>query len=86
MAGSASTEETSPHADGAGMGDMLMLCVAILTAGAGALLALLCLLARRGQSLAELFSQRRAGVMHRPLVSGARTCPPPVWEFSVIRC
>jgi hypothetical protein len=83
---SASTKATSLHAGSADMGDMLMLCVAVLTAGAGALLAALRLLALRRQSLTGLLSPRRTGVLLRLVASDATTGPPPVWEFSVIRC
>ena len=65
------------------MGGMLMLCIAVLTAAAGALLALL---AHRRLKCAWLSAPRRDRTIVRRLLDYARTGPPPVWEFSVIRC
>lgn len=68
---------------GADMGDMLMLCLAILTVAAGALMALLALrqLGRRiGPHMAP------CAFALRPVPAHLRSGPPPAWRFSVIRC
>ena len=74
------------HAEDAeGMGGMLMMCVAML---AGAAVALLTLLVRRGR-LPEVWAVLRPGGRLRvavPAVLRVGAGPPPVWRFSVIRC
>lgn len=66
------------------LGDMVMLCVALLTA-AGTMLGLLTFFRRRPRLWALLAA---AVADARPLRRLARldTGPPPVWQFSVIRC
>ena len=59
------------------------LCIAVLTAAAGLLL-LAFVLARRPTWLLRRLPSGRAWRMPRHLVPG--TAPPPVWEFSVVRC
>lgn len=95
MAADAVTEH-GPHQSGAsddtddtggtghGMGDMVMLCVAMLTAAA-TLLALLVLVRRVPRLWAVL---RPAAARFRPTswLNPTGTGPPPVWQFSVIRC
>ena len=66
------------------MGGMLMLCVAVLTAVAGLLL--LCGLLLRARSRGGLALLRVGTTVARRLLRPARTGPPAVWEFSVIRC
>jgi hypothetical protein len=84
----AATASPASHAvpapvDGSGMGDMLMLCLAVLTAIAGALLGLLVL--HRYASTA-LWSPRGAGPLARGVFRPLPTGPPSAWRFSVIRC
>lgn len=71
--------------DAAGTSGMAMLCVAMLTGVAAALLAVLVRRGRRRRLWAVL---PRAGHVWRPAphVRGLGTGPPPVWRFSVIRC
>lgn len=75
--------ESVAHPAGTDMGDMLMLCMAILTAAAGAVLAVLGLrgLRRRIRGLLP------PGTFDlRPVLAQVRSGPPPAWRFSVIRC
>jgi len=65
-------------------GSMVMLCVAILAAVAGALLLLLLGLLRIPRVRAHLLATPVA--LHRWATARLGTGPPPVWEFSVIRC
>lgn len=62
---------------------MVMLCVAMLSVAAGALLLVLLALRRRPR-LREHRPARTA--LLRPLTARLGTGPPPVWEFSVVRC
>lgn len=71
------------HAGCLDMGGMLMLCIAVLTAAAGALLALLAL---RRLKCAWLRAPRLDGTIVRRLLDYIGAGPPPAWEFSVIRC
>jgi len=68
---------------GAGMGDMLMLCMAVLTVAAGALLALLAL-RRLCRRIRRLLPPSTFDL--RPVLAHVRSGPPPAWRFSVIRC
>jgi hypothetical protein len=74
------------HAEGtSGVGGMVMMCVAML---AGAAVALLTLLVRRGRLpavWAVLLPAGRSRVAV-PAVLRLGTGPPAVWRFSVIRC
>ena len=74
----------APTAGDRGLGHMVLLCVAMLAAAAGTLLALRSLIRRAPRVWAVLrrASSRRIAGWLTP--TGAR--PPPVWEFSVIRC
>ena len=66
------------------LGHMVLLCVATLAAAAGTLLALRSLIRRAPRVWAVLrrASSRRITGWLTPTGTG----PPPVWEFSVIRC
>lgn len=68
---------------GTDMGDMLMLCIAILTVASGALLALLTL-RRLCRRIRGLLPPGTFGL--RPVLAHVRSGPPPAWRFSVIRC
>lgn len=78
-----STQAMADPVAGTDMGDMLMLCLAVLTVAAGALLALLALrgLCRR---IRGFLPPGRFDL--RPVLARVRSGPPPVWRFSVIRC
>jgi hypothetical protein len=67
-----------------GLGHMVLLCVAMLAAAAGTLLALRSLVRRAPRVWAVL----RSAPVHRITgwLTPTGTGPPPVWEFSVIRC
>lgn len=79
-----------PAAAGAGeggghdMGGMVMLCAAMLAATAAALLLLVLGLRRVPRFWALL--PTAVTTMTRGVTSRPGTGPPPVWEFSVIRC
>ncbi len=75
-------EHDSGHG-GAGH-DAVMLCVAMLAAAAGMLLALAGLRHRAPPVWAELPAALALRVTARARPGG--TGPPPVWEFSVVRC
>lgn len=71
--------------DASGMGGMVMLCGAML---AGAAIALLAVLVRRGR-LPRVWAVLHAAARPRavlPAVLRTGTGPPAVWRFSVIRC
>ena len=69
--------------NGPGMGSMVMLCFAMLVATAGALLLLLLGVRRMPRVWAHLPAPTTVtGWVTARLGTG----PPPVWEFSVIRC
>jgi hypothetical protein len=89
-AGGASSSEAAGHpaghSDGTeGMGGTVMMCVAML---AGAAVALLTLLVRRGRLPAVWAILGPAGRFRVavPAVLRLGTGPPAVWRFSVIRC
>jgi uncharacterized protein DUF6153 len=82
------TTEVAAAPDGGNghdMGDMVMLCVSMLAAAAVTLLLLLALTRRIPRSWTR---QRPAPPVRLTRWVAARlgTGPPPVWEFSVIRC
>lgn len=65
------------------LGDMVMLCVAMLAAVAGALLVLL----RRLRYLPRVWAHLPGPItVTKRITTRQGTGPPPVWEFSVIRC
>lgn len=73
-----------PSQPGHDMGDMVMLCTAMLVAAGFALVALLL---RRLPTSSWVFTRSQLTTRLRRLVAVlADTGPPPVWAFSVIRC
>ena len=74
------------HASGeaVGMSGLVMLCVAMLTGAAAALLSLLVRRSRLPKVWAVL--QPAGRVRPEPLVLRVGTGPPSAWRFSVIRC
>jgi hypothetical protein len=79
-----SSGAAAPTAGNQGMGHMVLLCMAMLAASAGTLLALPSLIRRAPRVWAFLGS----APVHRITgwLTPTGTGPPPVWEFSVIRC
>lgn len=73
----------SGHASGHGLGGMVMLCVVMLAAAALALLALLVTGYLRRVRL-RVFEPLAVRVQNLTWIRG--NGPPPVWEYSVIRC
>lgn len=69
---------------GHGLGHMMTLCVAMIALGAGTLLLALLALRRLPRRWAHLPTTPTALVKRFPV--RLATGPPPVWEFSVIRC
>lgn len=69
---------------GHSLGDMVMLCVAMLVAAGASLLAMLGLHRRVPRVWAVLPPAITARVTRQDAYRG--TGPPPVWQFSVIRC
>jgi hypothetical protein len=74
----------APTAGDRGMGHMVLLCVAMLAAAAGTLLALRALIRRAPRVWAVL--RRAPSRRITGWLPSTGTGPPPVWEFSVIRC
>jgi len=76
--------DAAPTAGERGMGHLVLLCVAMLAAAAGTLLALRFPIRRAPRVWAVLrrVPSRRITGWLTPTGTG----PPPVWEFSVIRC
>lgn len=87
-----STHAPGGHGPGTGdsgepghsVGDMVMLCVAMLVAAAASLLTILGLLRRVPRVWAVLFPAIITRVTRQIAPRG--TGPPAVWQFSVIRC
>lgn len=86
--------EADPSGDGSGsgeggghdMGGMVMLCAAMLAATAAALLLLAALGTRHTPRFWALLPTAVTTTTTGWVTSRLGTGPPPVWEFSVIRC
>ena len=74
----------SDDGNGPSMGSMVMLCFAMLAATAGALLLLLLGVRRMPRVWAHL--PTAPTTVNRWVTARYGSGPPPVWEFSVIRC
>ena len=74
----------APTAGDRGLGHVVLLCVAMLAAAAGTLLALRSLIRRVPRVWAVL--RRAPGRRITGWLTPTGTGPPPVWKFSVIRC
>jgi hypothetical protein len=74
----------APTAGEPGISHMVLLCVAMLAAAAGTLLALRALIRRAPRVWAVL--RRAPSRRITGWLPSTGTGPPPVWEFSVIRC
>jgi hypothetical protein len=80
----AATMDGSEGGTGDVLGHMLMLCVAMLTVAAGALLLALLALRRHPHLWAQL--PTAPTTVTRWVSARLGVGPPPVWEFSVVRC
>ena len=80
----AATVDGSEGGTGEGLRHMLMLCVAMLTVAAGALLLSLLALRRHPHTWAQL--PTAPTTVTRWVTARLGAGPPPLWELSVVRC